>query len=186
MNNFAVVTILLLVIAAGAGVFFYMNYLEPMQVEGEKIKTEIEGLERQKAQLSTIDEETSKLKNKISELEDQRGKLKTASNKLKTVVPKLLESTETVANKFDIRFQDIRISPLVRAEDWSELPIEMTVVGSFKNLGNFLTIMERRKIINLAAGSMNVSASAEPDKKTKSPLLSVTLSAKVYIMSERD
>jgi len=40
--------------------------------------------------------------------------------------------------------------------------------------------MERRKIINLAAGSMNVSA--EVDRDSKSPLLSVTLSAKVYIM----
>jgi hypothetical protein len=42
--------------------------------------------------------------------------------------------------------------------------------------------MEKRKIVNLAAGSMNVSVSAEVDRETKSPLLSVVISAKVYIM----
>ncbi len=182
MNNFAVVTIFLLVIAAGAGVFFYMNYYEPMVVEGEKIGQEIEGLKKQKAQLANIEEEMAELKSQISKLTEQKNKLQMESNQLNTVVPKLLESTETIANKFKVKFQDIRISPLVRAEDWSELPIEMTILGTFKDIGGFLTIMEKRKIVNLAAGSMNVSVSAEVDRDTKSPLLSVTLSAKVYIM----
>jgi len=182
MNNFAVVTIFLLVIAAGAGVFFYMNYYQPMVEDGEKISSEIEGLQRQKAQLANIEEEMAELKNQISKLTEQKNKLQMESNQLNTVIPKLLESTETIANKFKVKFQDIRISPLVRAEDWSELPIEMTVVGPFKDIGGFLTIMERRKIVNLAAGSMNVSVSAEMDRETKSPLLSITLSAKVYIM----
>jgi type IV pilus assembly protein PilO len=182
MNNFAVVTIFLLVIAIGAGVFFYMNYYQPMEEEGKKISSEIEGLKRQKAQLANIEEEMAELRNQISKLTEQKNKLQMESNQLNTVVPKLLESTETVANKFRVKFQDIRISPLVRAEDWSELPVEMTVLGTFKDIGNFLTIMERRKIINLAAGSMNVSVSAEVDRDSKSPLLSVTLSAKVYIM----
>jgi Tfp pilus assembly protein PilO len=101
---------------------------------------------------------------------------------LNSVVPKLLDSTEVIANKFNVKFQDIRISQLIRAEDWSELPVEMTVLGTFKDIGNFLTIMEKRKIINLAAGSMNVSVSADIDRDTKSPLLSVVLSAKVYVL----
>ena len=42
--------------------------------------------------------------------------------------------------------------------------------------------MEKRKIINLAAGSMNVSVSSEVDKETKSPMLSENLSAKVYLL----
>lgn len=180
MNNFAVVTIFLLVLAAGAGVFFYMNYYQPLVDEAEKIKTEIDDLERQKAQLANIEEEMAQLKAQISKLTEQKNKLQMESNQLNTVVPKLLDSTETIANKFKVKFQDIRISPLVRAEDWSELPVEMTILGTFKDIG--LTIMEKRKIINLAAGSMNVSVSAEVDRDSKSPLLSVTLSAKVYIM----
>jgi type IV pilus assembly protein PilO len=182
MNNFAVVTIFLLVLAAGAGFVWYMNYYQPMVEEGEKIKSEIDDLERQKAQLANIEEEMAQLKAQISKLTEQKNKLQTESNQLNTVVPKLLDSTETIANKFKVKFQDIRISPLVRAEDWSELPVEMTILGTFKDIGSFLTIMERRKIINLAAGSMNVSVSAEVDRESKSPLLSVTLSAKVYIM----
>ena len=98
------------------------------------------------------------------------------------VVPKLLDSTEIIANKFNVKFQDIRINPLVRAEDWNELPVEMTILGTFKNITCFLNVMEKRKIINLAVGSMNISVSSEVDKDSKSPMLSVNLSAKVYIL----
>jgi type IV pilus assembly protein PilO len=182
MNNFAVVTILLLLVAVGAGVFFWMNYYQPILDEAESLKSDIDDLEKKKARLANIDDEIDKIRQDIAKLQDQRKGLETESNRLETVVPKVLESTETIANKFDVKFQDIRISPLVRAEDWSELPIEISVQGTFKNIGEFLTIVEKRKIINLAAGSMNVSVSAEVDRKTKSPLLGVTLSAKVYIL----
>lgn len=182
MNNFAVVTIFLLVIGAAAGFFFWMNYYQPLIEEADKIGVEIEDLKRQKSELENIEEEMNQLKTEISKLTEQKNKLQMESNQLNTVVPKLLDSTETSSNKYDIKFQDIRISPLVRAEEWSELPIEITVQGPFKSIGSFLTIMEKRKIVNLAAGSMNVSVSAEVDRKSKSPLLSVVLSAKVYIM----
>lgn len=182
MNNFAVVFIFLLVVAVGAGFFFWMNYLEPLEKEATDLRTEIDEKKNQIEELKNIDKEMEELKTEIAALTEQKNKLQTESNQLNTVVPKLLDSTETVANKFDIKFQDIRISPLVRAEEWSELPIEITIQGPFKSIGSFLTIMERRKIINLAAGSMNVSVSAEVDRATKSPLLSVVLSAKVYIM----
>jgi Tfp pilus assembly protein PilO len=175
MNNFAVVTIFLLVIAAGVGAFFYMEYWQPLEKEAADLNDEIENLKRQKSELENIEEEMKQLKTKISELTEQKNKLQMESNQLNTVVPKLLDSTETIANKYDIKFQDIRISPLVRAEEWSELPIEITVQGPFSKVGNFLTIMEKRKIVNLAAGSMNVSVSAEVDRETKSPLLSVVI-----------
>ncbi|GEM_PF-795073 len=182
MNNFAAVTVVLLVIAVGAGFLFWMNYLEPLEKEKADLIKEIDDKRNQIEELKNIDKEMEELKADISKLTEQKNKLQTESNQLNTVVPKLLDSTETISNKFDIKFQDIRISPLVRAEEWSELPIEISVQGPFKSIGSFLTVMEKRKIINLAAGSMNVSVSAEVDRATKSPLLSVVLSAKVYIM----
>lgn len=182
MNNFAIVIIFLLLLSAAAGVFFFLNYYQPVVKEGEDISREIERLQKQKAQLANIEEEIAQMEREIEQLTEDKDKLQMEANQLNTVVPKLLESTEVIANKFDVRFQDIRISPLVRAEEWSELPIEMTILGTFPNVGNFLKIVEERKIVNLAAGSMNVSVSAEVDRQTQSPLLSVTLSAKVYIM----
>jgi Tfp pilus assembly protein PilO len=182
MNNFLLVTIVLLIVAAIGGGFFWVHYWQPLEEEALGLKREIEDLERQKSELENIDEEMNQLNAEISKLTDQKNKLQMESNQLNTVVPKLLDSTETIANKFDVKFQDIRISPLVRAEEWSELPIEITIHGPFSKIGNFLTIMEKRKIINLAAGSMNVSVSADVDRETKSPMLSVVLSAKVYIM----
>lgn len=182
MNNYAVVIIVLLVALAGAaGAFYFLEY-EPVLTEYAKFEAEKQDKERKIGQLKGIQTQIDELKKKKDELEVTKSKLQTESIPLNSVVPKLLDSTEVIANKFNVKFQDIRISQLIRAEDWSELPVEMTVLGTFKDIGNFLTIMEKRKIINLAAGSMNVSVSADIDRDTKSPLLSVVLSAKVYVL----
>ena len=182
MNNFIIVIVVLLVATAAAGGAFYVSYYKPLLDEADDIKAEIRRFEQQKAQLATIDQELEEFRKEIGRLTEQKDQLQMEANQLETVVPRVLESTEIVANKFDVRFQDIRISPLVRAEDWSELPVELTILGTFQNIGQFLKVMEERRIVNLAAGSMNVSVSAEVDRATQSPMLSVTLSAKVYIL----
>lgn len=183
MNNFATAFILIIVLAIGAGIGFYFTEVEEALKEREELVTKIEDHKQELKRLESLDNDIRKLKDKISKLTEQKSKLQTESIPLNTVVPKLLDSTETIANKFKVKFQDIRISPLVRAEDWSELPVEMTILGTFNNVSCFLNVMEQRKIINLAAGSMNVSVSSEVDKDSKSPMLSITLSAKVYILS---
>jgi len=182
MNNFAVVIVVLLIAAGGAVGVFYTTEWQPMIEKRAEIQGEIDRLKNKKAELDNIDQDIQDLNKKITDANDRKDKLKVESNQLDTVVPKVLESTELIANKFKVKFQDIRISPLVRAEEWSELPIELSVLGTFHQVGSFLKVMEKRKIINLAAGSMNVSVSAETDRESKSPLLSVTISAKVYIM----
>ena len=182
MNNFGIVFFLLIVAAACAGGAFYVYYWEPAQVDREKLITEIKGLEGRQAEIQNLHDEIAKIKEDIAKKETEKNKLAMESNQLNTVVPKLLDSTEAVAAKFDVKFQDIRISPLVKQEQWSELPVEMSVLGTFSSVANFLHVMEKRKIINLAAGSVNISVSAETDPKTKSPLLTVTLNGKVYIM----
>jgi type IV pilus assembly protein PilO len=182
MNNFAVVILVLIVAVAIAGGSFYMYYWVPLQEDREKLEGEIKKLEGDQKQIANLKTEIADIQEKIKEADVQKKKLAMDSNKLDTVVPKLLDSTETIANKFSVKFNDIRISPLVRSEQWSELPIEMSILGTYENLAKFLHIMEKRKIANLAAGSITIAVSAESDPKTKAPLLSVTLSAKVYIM----
>jgi Tfp pilus assembly protein PilO len=182
MNNFAVVIVVILIAAAGAAGAFYTQYWEPAQAAANEINNRIKELEGKKAEIATVENEISRITDQIAKLTEEKKKLEMESNQLSTVVPKLLDSTEAIANKFNIKFQDIRITPLVRAESWSELPVEMGILGTFEDIGNFLTVMEKRKIVNLAAGSVTISVSAETDPKSKSPLLTVTLSAKVYIM----
>ena len=184
MNNNIMAALFLsivLVVATGAG--FYYSVWDPIDQEHKKLTTDADNLRTEISKLNSIDDEIKKFNNKISELKEKKKKLQTDSINLDDVVPTLLESTETVSSKFSIKFQDIRISPLVRAEDWSELPIEMIIQGTFRNINAFLKVMENRKIINLAAGSMNIAVSNEPDKEgSGSPMLTVTLSAKVYIL----
>jgi len=182
MNNFAVVILIIILAAAGAGGAFWVYYWQPIQAEADKLNQEIKTLEGKKDEIKNVADDIARINEQIAKLTADKEKLQMESNQLTTVVPKLLDSAEAVANKFDIKFQDIRISPLLRNEQWSELPIEVGVLGTFQNLGNFLVIMEKRKIINLAAGSITISVSAETDTKSKSPLLTVTLNAKVYIM----
>ena len=182
MNNFAVVLLLLAVAAAGAGGAFYSNYYQPALDDREKLEGEIKGFQAKKNEIQSLHDEIAKIKEEIAKKEADKAKLAMDSNQLSAVVPKLLDSTEAISGKFDVKFQDIRISPLVRAEQWSELPVEMTIGGTYGAIANFLQVVEKRKIINLAAGAINISVSAETDPKTKSPLLTVTLNGKVYIM----
>ena len=182
MNNFAVV-ILVLVVAAACGVgAFYMYYWQPLMEEREKLEGDIKKLEGEQKQIGSLKTEIAEIREKIKEADERKKKLAMESNQLSTVVPKLLDSTEAVANKFNVKFNDIRVSPIVRSEQWSEIPIEMGILGTYENVGKFLHIMEKRKLANLAAGSIGIAVSAESDPKTKSPLLTVTLNAKVYIM----
>lgn len=181
MQNFAIVTILLIVISVAAGGVFYQYHYMPLENDRKDIEAELRRLDGEKTRLKDIDRELDALNKQIAELTEEENELQMESNQLETVVPRLLESTEIVSNKFDVKFQDIRISPLVRAEQWSELPVEFTVLGTFDQLGKFLRVVEERRIVNLAAGSMHVAVSADRDDEHH-PLLNVTLSAVVYIM----
>lgn len=182
MNNFAVVIMIIIFAAAGAGGALYMYYWEPAMAKKATLEEEINRLKGKQAEINSVEEDISRITEDIAKLTGEKKKLEMESNQLNTVVPKLLDSTEAISNKFGVKFQDIRISPLVRAEQWSELPIEIGILGTFEEIGGFLMVVEKRKIVNLAAGSITISVSAETDPKTKSPMLTVTLNAKVYIM----
>lgn len=183
MNNYMLVLFVLIIAAAVAVGSFYIYWYQPKLEERDRINSEINRLKGEEAKIANLEKEIATNREKISEALERKKKLAMESNQLSTVVPKLLDSTETVANKFEVKFNDIRISPIVRSEQWSEIPIEIGILGTFENIGKFLHVMEKRKISNLAAGSITLSVSAEADAKTKSPLLTVTLNAKVYIMS---
>lgn len=183
MNNFAVVMLVIVVASAVAVGVFYVYYLEPAQQEVSNLEVKISKNLKEIENLKRVDEDIAKEKARIETLEKKKRELETESIKLESVVPKLLDSTELIASKFEVKFQDIRISPLTRSENWSELPVEMTAIGTFQQIGNFLKVLENRKIINLASrGSINVAVTAEPDPKSKSPLLTVTINGRVFIM----
>lgn len=182
MNNIAVVILILVLATAGAGAAFYVMYFEPIKEEEKKIQDEIDQLKKKFAEIDKLDDEIDRLNREIADKQAEQKKLSTGNDEVETVVPKLLESTEKIANKYEVKFQDIRISPLVRNDQWSELPVELGISGTFANVGQFLVAMEKMKIVNLAEGKITISSSSEPDPKTKSPLLTVNLNAKVYII----
>lgn len=182
MNTFAVVFLVIVLAAAGAGAAFWVSYFQPALEEESRLNDEVKNLEGKLNQIKTVADDIARLNDEIAKLTQEISRLQMESNQLNTIVPKLLDSIEAISNKFNVKFQDIRINPLVRGDDWSELPVEISLVGTFNDIGNFLVICEKRKILNLAIGSINITVSAETDPKTKSPLLSVTLNAKAFIM----
>lgn len=81
-----------------------------------------------------------------------------------------------------VKFQDMRISPIIRCENWTETPWEIGIntpensivpnlekVAKFSNAGDMLICQ-----------AINVSVSAETYKETKEPVLSVSLIGKLY------
>ena len=172
-NHFMGAIFISILLVLGTGIGFFTTVYDKVTSDRKEFEDKKVSLLDEKEKLKNIGNEITKLKADIKKQEEIKSKLQTDSIPLNKVVPKLLDSTEIIANKFNVKFQDIRINPLVRAEDWNELPVEMTILGTFKNITCFLNVMEKRKIINLAVGSMNISVSNEVDKDSKSPLLSV-------------
>lgn len=81
-----------------------------------------------------------------------------------------------------VKFLDMRISPIIRCENWIEVPWEVGIntpesrivpdlqkVAQFSNSGDVLSCQ-----------AINVSVSAETYKETKQPVLSVTIMGKLY------
>ena len=93
-----------------------------------------------------------------------------------------LDSISDTAGGLGLRLNDVRISPIIRSEEWLEYPLELSVTCSEKNLPGFL-----RKVLGfgfadgkLDGGAITLSVLAEraPDH---SPLLFATINSRLMV-----
>ncbi len=82
----------------------------------------------------------------------------------------------------NVRYQDIRISPYVRTEEWLEIPFEIGLMFDETELVPVLEVMNGFPAMDsqMAINSVTISVSAESNPKGL-PLLTVTLNGKTYL-----
>ncbi|MFC1743391.1 type 4a pilus biogenesis protein PilO [Candidatus Riflebacteria bacterium] len=183
MNSIMQALVVNLFCLIGAGAGFYLNSWQPHEETMVELRSEISKLKSQVDAKDDIVKEIKSLEAEIKKKEAEKERLLKNSPRLESQVPELLKSLEDTAKKFNVKFSDIRISPLIRNEQWSELPVEFTLRGTFHKLGEFLFKYENKKVINLTKGTLSITPTSEMDPKEKKPILTVQLSGTIYALN---
>ncbi len=94
----------------------------------------------------------------------------------------ILEFENDALSQADMKFQDVRLSPMIRSEQWYEIPVEIGFVTAEDNLPAFLKKTNAFSVANATLGhkSINVSQTAETLPNGKQ-LLSVMINQTVVV-----
>ncbi|NLM16821.1 MAG: type 4a pilus biogenesis protein PilO [Candidatus Riflebacteria bacterium] len=166
-----------------SGVLVHQKLYEPAKNEKTKLEGEI-NVEKQNITVAKkARDELPNLEARIDALREELEKKKRPTVQVEMVIPKVLASIEAIAKMFDVEFKDIRIAPIMREDSWSEFPVEIVINGQFKNIFNFLYIMEQRGLVTMSSGSINISRAGGPKdaKADDSPFLNVNITAKIVV-----
>jgi len=183
MNNTKVMIFVLFIIIAASmvGVWYFVNYKDfEMQYEDkmatlESLKKAIENagrveedLKRKNAELAEVKEEYEKLKKKIQ---------------IKVNIPEMLRNTEQVSLDTKVKFNEIKIENLVPYEGYSEIPIELQIVGNFHDIGKFLRKLEHMKMFNVNAGTLQLQPFVGREGSNKVEI-NMVLNVKSFVLNE--
>lgn len=178
-----VTTILL---AAGMGLGWYFSSYKHHQELIQQKDDEIKGINDQLAANKDIDqkiERQNKEKEKLLvQIENLRKWFGTREH-----IPEVLRVMELTSKKYSIKMKDIKFSPLIEYDGYSELPIEISFESRYHHFGEFLAFIENRRIVNINGAVINITPRGNPtyNKETqKFDILSlnISVSVKAYIL----
>lgn len=163
--------VLLLLLGLGAG---YYLYLQDLQLQ----------LERQQAQESTLKQQFSTkafqaanleaYKAQMAEMEESFGML-LRQLPSDTEVPGLLEDITRTGLESGLEFEEIKLQPEVTQQFYIELPIQISVVGTYHDLATFVSaVASLPRIVTLHDFDIK---SADADSVSR---LSMKVLAKTY------
>jgi type IV pilus assembly protein PilO len=186
-GNNMVVFILLLIFSAGAGGHWYFTVYQEFitardakQQEIDKVTRDIEGVEMLKDELERVTKEYEQKKKEMAIL--------VKNIQTDQQVPDILKKVENITIDNKVNFKEIRISPLIEYEGYSEIPIEFVLEGGYHDIGRFMASLENLKIFNVNAGIISISqkgkVTLDPKTNTQAQMLSVALQVKAFLLSE--
>ena len=166
-----IVCVLLLLLGLGVG---YYLYLQDLQLQ----------LEQQQAQESTLKQQFSTkafqaanleaYKAQMAEMEESFGML-LRQLPSDTEVPGLLEDITRTGLESGLEFEEIKLQPEVVQQFYIELPIQISVIGTYHDLATFVSaVASLPRIVTLHDFDIK---SAGPDSVSK---LSMQVLAKTY------
>ena len=146
-------------------VFVYFNFLlGPVNRGIKDKKKKIKGLTDVLTEAKKEAEQLEQLKTKIAILEYEYKELRALLPE-QTDLPDIIRRLTTVSQRFGIKIQSIQIRPVVTtaSEEYDEIPLVLTITGTFHTVFEFLTELGQEKRL-MSARDLQLSAQVVSEK----------------------
>ncbi|MCU1718403.1 type 4a pilus biogenesis protein PilO [Pseudomonas sp. 5P_3.1_Bac2] len=171
-----IAAILLFSLVLGLGYFFY---LQDMQLQLESVRNEEGNLKQQFASKAKQAANLDAYKAQMAEMEVSFGAL-LKQLPSDTEVPGLLEDITRTGLGSGLEFEEIKLMPEVTQQFYIELPIQIKVVGTYHDLGNFVSsVASLPRIVTLHDFEL------VPAKSDNSALIAMNILAKTYRYNDK-
>ena len=174
------IRLLLVVIACVivAGIAFWFDTLSQLdkldyaRQQEQKLRLQFEEKQQQAANLASYRQQLVQIKQSLGKLIDQLP--------AHTEVPALLKDISKTGVAAGLRFDLVKPLPEEQHEFIAELPIEITVIGRFHQLGNFVShIVALSRIVTLHNFEIKIQK-LKPNEDKRRALLQMDITAKTY------
>ncbi|HOD39401.1 MAG TPA: type 4a pilus biogenesis protein PilO [Candidatus Wallbacteria bacterium] len=183
MNNTKIMIFILFIIIAASmvGVWYFVNYKE-FEIQYEDRMATIESLDKAIANAGQVEEDLKRKNTELAEVKEEFEKLK-KKVQVRVDIPKLLKETEQASLDTKVKFNEIKIENLVPYEGYSEIPIELQIVGGYHDLGKYLRKLEYMKLFNVNAGTLQLQPFIGREGSNKVEI-NMTLNVKSFVLND--
>ena len=147
------VLILAAILCVIVGLYLYLFFL-PWQDSMNVAKDELSKLTKELNESRAITRDLQKFKEQVDRL---NGELKNALTQLpnEKEIPEILKSISSLGKESSLEFTLFRPKPEVPQQFYAQVPIELTVLGSYHNIGMFFDrVSKLPRIINVVDFNM--------------------------------
>jgi len=183
MNNTKIMIFVLFIIIAASmvGVWYFVNFKE-FEIQFEEKNATLKAIQ---VAIDKAGEIEADLNRKGKELDEVKVELEKLKKKVQTKVdiPKLLKETEQASLDTKVKFNEIKIETLVPYEGYSEIPIELQIVGGYHDIGRYLRKIEHLKLFNVNSGTLQLQPFVGREGNNKVQI-TMTLYVKSFVLNE--
>jgi len=181
MNTRIMIFFLFIIILGSiVGIWYFLNYTEYLQ-KREELEGRKQQMEKQIQDAANINKELEEKRQKQAEAEAElkkwRNKIQTKAN-----IPEILRQIENISLNNKVKFNEITIENIAPYEGYSEIPIQVHIMGMFHDVGRFLRVLEHAKLFNVNGGTLTLQPYVGRTATNK-PEIHMTLNVKSYIIN---
>ncbi|QMT59646.1 type 4a pilus biogenesis protein PilO [Legionella sp. PC997] len=165
----------ILIIALGYWLIIQDNFTQYDQLQAQEVtlKTDFEGKQRQLINLPAYRQQLQIMTERFTQMLKQLPE--------KNQMPGLLESISKTGVASGLRFELFAPQPEVMHDFYIELPIKISVVGTYFQLAMFISrVAEMDRIVTLHDFSIERVSSKDKDKVVSGDELIMSITAKIY------
>jgi type IV pilus assembly protein PilO len=173
---------IVIVAAVCGGLLFglWYQFLSPIELEIEGKNATLNDLRQTIAKSLQQQKMLAQLKKESEELQKRLDTLKLVLP-LEKETDQVLRSVQQTASSSALRILRVGFRPIIDHEVYTEWPIDMEVVGTYHNIGQFLDkIRALPRIVNIAGMKIQSRASSGDDAFTSSVSATYTATTFVY------